>query len=486
MRLIIGSIMHESNTFCQVKTDLSSFRKVQLLIGKQIVDYHMDKRTEIGGMLCALSRKDVEIVPTISANALPSGKVTSETFEFFKKELIKNIKKTKVDGILLVLHGAMVTEEIDDPEGNLLEEINNIIGKNTYIGVTLDMHANVSDLMVRNAHFLIGYRTHPHIDQWEIGRKAADIMVSLIKEQMQPTMVMKKLPMILPAETSLEPRSRLLKEIDMLKKNDEVTSISFFIGYPWADVNVIGSSVVVITKNNLQLAQKEADELANLFWRLREDFPLKIVSIDDAINDALNTDGGPIVFCDMGDSLFAGASGDVNTVLAALIKRRVDNVVLAAMIDPEAVQKAIELGKGKKATLEIGGKLDRLNSNPLRVSGNIKLIVEKSHFVEDSTLSGYEGDMGPLVIFETNGIGIVLAECRGKVYSPTFLRNLGIEPKKKKIVVVKDGIGPVVTYKSIAKKVIFVNTPGWSTQGFKSLEYNHIPRPIFPLDPVSI
>ncbi len=478
--------MHESNTFCQVKTGLSSFQEVQLFRGRHIMDYHMDRRTEIGGMLRVLNNKDIEIIPTISANALPSGKVTSEAFKFFKKELIKNIKRTKVDGILLVLHGAMVTEKIDDPEGNLLEEINNIIGKNTYIGVTLDMHANISDLMVKNAHFLIGYRTHPHIDQWEVGRKAANIMVSLIKEQIHPTMAMKKLPMILPAETCLEPRSMLLKKIDTLEKNDEIISVSFFIGYPWADVNIIGPSVVVVTKNNLQLAQKKADEVSNLFWRLKEKFPLKTVSVDDAIDHALDIKGGPIVFCDMGDSLFAGASGDVNTILITLIRREINNVALAAIIDPEVVQKAIKIGEGQKTILEIGGKLDQLNSSPLKVSGNIKLIVERSYFREDSTLSGYESNMGRLVVFKVSGIEIVLAERRGKVYSPTFLRNLGIEPEKKKIIVIKDGIGPVLTYRSIAKKIIFVNTPGWSTRDFKSLKYNYVPRPIFPFDPVSI
>jgi len=484
MRIIIGSIMHESNTFSTIKTDLTSFQKAQLLFGNEIINYHTGRGTEIGGLLHTLKDENVEIIPTLSATALPSGIVTSSTFEFLKKKLLAGIGKAKnTDGILLVFHGAMAVEGLDDPEGDLLEEIRKIVGDNVYIGLTLDLHANVSDLMVKNTDFIIGYRTHPHTDQWETGHRAADIMVSLIKARIQTTTVMKKLPMILPGETSLEPRTKLLRKIYELERENKIVTASFFLGYPWADVNVIGPSVVVVTKDDPELAKKRANELAGLFWRLRDNFPLPTLSIDDAIDEALNTRGGPVVFCDMGDCLFGGAAGDVTTLLLAIVKRKIKNVALAALVDPESVQKAIQAGEGKEIILEVGGKLDRINSKPLEIVGRVKLITSAN--LIDSLHNNYEVNMGHLVVLELeNNIDVVLAENRGRVYEPTFFYNLGIQPETKKIVIIKDAIAPALTYKQIAKRVIFVNSPGWCSQNFKLLKYNHIPRPIFPLDQI--
>jgi microcystin degradation protein MlrC len=485
MRIIVGSIMHESNTFSTIKTDLNSFQKTQLLLGDELINYHAARRTEIGGLLHTLKNEDVEVVPTLSAVALPSGIVTDSTYEFLKEELITGIEKAKsVDGVLLVFHGAMVSEGLDDPEGDLLEEVRKIVGDKVYIGLTLDLHANISVSIAKNTDFIIGYRTHPHTDQWKTGQRAASIMVSLIKERISTVIVMKKLPMILPAETRSETRAKLLKKIDKLERKDEIITASFFLGYPWADVSVIGPSVVVVTKGSPELAEKEANELAKLLWRLRDNFSLPTLSIDDAINEAVNTRGGPVVFCDMGDCLFGGAAGDVTTLLSAILRKGIKNAALAALVDPDSVQKAIQAGEGQEIALELGGKLDRINSKALKVKGKVKLITSKS-MVEDSMHSGYEINMGHLVVLEMdNDIEVVVAEHGGRVYEPVFLYNLDIHPESKKVIVIKDAFGPLLTYRDIAKKVIFINSPGWCNQDFTLLKYNRIPRLIFPLDSV--
>lgn len=489
MRIIVGSIMHESNTFSNEKTNLVSFEKAELLFGEQIITHHTNKRTEMGGILQVLKSKGVEILPTVSAAACPCGVITRETFEFLKAKLIMDIVKAKnIDGILLVLHGASVVEKLDDPEGNLLQEVREIVRKNVFIGVTLDMHANVSHSMVRNADFLIGYRTHPHTDQSKTGQRAADIMLSLIEERIPTTMIMKKLPMILPAVNFEGPRDKLIEKIDELENTEGIICASFFIGYPYADVPISGASVLVVAKNNLELARKGANELASLFWKLRNELPVSPVPVDNAIREALNIEGGPVVFMDAGETLFGGAPGDVNTLLSAMIARKIENVALAAIIDPESVQRAIEIGQGKEAILEIGGKLDRVHSKPLKLKGKLKVITDKQIPAEDSVLSGYDiyaSDMGTLVVFETNNnVEVVLAEGVGKVHEPAFLRNLGIQPEEKKIIIIKESILPQITYKDIAKKAILVDSPGWCSQNLRSLKYNRIPRPIFPLDPV--
>lgn len=486
MRIVIGCLMHESNTFSKIPTDISSFKNTQLLTGRQIIDHHKGNRTEIGGMLSALAGKRARIIPTIAAVALPSGIVKKDTYNYLKEQFLTAIRESKdPDGILFALHGSMVAEGVDDPEADLLQETREIVGDDVLMGITLDLHANVSDAMVSNADFLLGYRTHPHTDQWERGEQAGRIMISLLEKRIKPVKSFLKLPFILPAETSPEPREKILRKIQGLEKEDGILTASFFLGYPWADVPVIGPAVVVVAKENTKLAEEGTSRLAQLARELRDDFPLPTLSVDDAINEAMTEENGPIVLCDMGDCLFGGASGDVTTFLSALKRRKAANAALAAIVDPDAVQKTIRAGVGKMVKLKVGGKLDRDNSEPVQVEGKVKLIVSNPQ-LEDSIHRSYEVNMGYVAVLELPySTDLILAERGGKVYEPAFLRNLGIDPERKKIIILKDAFCPILTYKDMAREVILVDSPGWCCQNLKKINYRRAPHNDFGETPNS-
>ena len=480
----IGSIMHESNTFSCVLTDIEAFKRTQYLVGEDLLKYHSGKRTELGGMLKVLKENEVAILSTISAVAIPSGVVTWKAYSQLKNHLISSIQNSigKLDGILLALHGSMVVEGLEDPEGDLLREVKKILAGNSYLAAALDMHANVSKTMVENVDFLTGYRTHPHLDQFEVGCRAAELMLKLIKNKLNPTKAFIKLPMIVLGETNDEPRNELVTELEKMEADSGVMTSSFFLGYPWADISIIGDSVLVVTNDDQVLAEKYAQALADKFWKLRYNFPLHLYSVEEAVKIGMESSEGPTVLCEMGDCLLGGASGDVVTTVRYLIERGVNGVVVAVIVDLQAVNQAAKAGVGATVRMKIGGKLFKTNNPPLLFEGKVRLLT-KDVVGYDSISPGYETAMGKMAVVEEQGTEMVLVERPGKIGGPAFLEELGISPEKKRFIVLKDTIVPRLSYEKVAWKVLLVDTPGWCKQQLYSRDYVKTPRPIFPFDP---
>ncbi len=484
MRIAIGSIMHESNTFSTVRTTLNDFNN--MTVGKEVIESYQGTGHPVGGFLAVAQKEGIEIIPTIVTNACPSGPVTDHAFQFLKEKLLKGIKNAgHIDGVLLALHGAMLTESLEDPEGNILEEVRRIIGNTAYLVSSLDSHANLSPLMVKNADALIGYKTAPHVDRRETGEEAARVLISLIKKKVTATMAMKKIPMLASgnaAVTSAEPMVSLLEKAKLRERQKGVVSLSVFIGYTLADVAISGPSIVAVTENNPELARKITRDLAREMWRVRKEFRFELTPVPDAIDQALLTEGGPVVIADMGDNPCGGGSGDVNILLENLIERKVRDVAVALFVDPGAVKKAIEAGVGEQVSLEIGGKIDTDACKPLKVKGKVRLLFDGKFMHKELVAQGTWDDMGRTAVVHINGIEVVIVERTIRVSDPEIFRSVGIEPKDKKIVVVKDGLQFLVCYEPFAKRVIFVDTPGWTSPNLSYFTFKNLKRPIFPLD----
>jgi len=483
MRIALGSIMHESNTFSPLKTSLDDFRQQQLLFDEDVIQHHRARRTELGGMLEAAEVLNMQPAGTISATAVPSGPITAKTFSFFEENLTEKIKQQgPLDGVLLALHGSTVAETVDDVEGRLLERIRDIVGADVPIGLTLDHHANVTEKMVGNADFMIGYRTHPHVDQHDIGKKAAEILALLIRSNVKPVTVMKKLPMLLPGESSPVPRQRLVEKVNEIEADHGVLTASFFIGFPFADIDEVGPCSLVVAKDDESLAASRADELARLMWDMRDRFFLPTVSVEQAIQELPDTWAAPEIFVDMGDCSYAGAAGDVPFFLDALLRHGVEDAVIAAVLDKDAVDRCIQAGVGATLTLEIGGKLDRINGTPVRADGTVQFISDGKYRGRDFYLSEIDVDIGPAVVFNTRGIDVILVTRRITTYDPALLRSMNIEPSNKRVIVLKGGLLNQVTYGKIAGRIRPFNSPGFANWDFSKKTYKKIPRPVYPLD----
>ncbi len=485
MQVALGSIMHESNSFSPISTSLSAFEDTELLFGDELIERHTPRKTELGGILHVAQQRNIEIIPTVSAKAMPSGPVTTEAFTFLMAKLLEGIHAAgQVDSVILALHGAMLTTDCDDPEGLILQQVRDVVGREVPVGLTLDHHANVTALMAEQADFMISYRTHPHVDHFQVGKQAAELIGRMVKEGLRPAMRTKKVPVLIPVESSPQARSHLVRRIEELESKASVLSASFFIGYAFADVEEMGPCAVVITDNDECLSEYETADFANLMWSLRDDFAIPVPTIEQAFEEAMTSKAGPFVLCDLGDCLMAGGTGDTTAFLAAILQKRVDSACLT-LIDPEAVKQCIAAGVGRQTTVTLGGKIDPASSQPVTVTARVGLVSDGLYRGKGYDLAETEINMGRTVVLQIGDVDVVVTERRCPVHDPALYRSLGIQPEQKKIVVVKDAFNATMTYKPIAQKIIFLNSPGVCNWDFKPSQYHRIQRPVYPFDKLS-
>lgn len=484
MRIIVGGISHETNTFSNVPTRLSDF-KIQT--DKGMVATHKGARTICAAFLKVAEEQGLDVIPTLWAEAQPSGLVEASALEYLLDNMVDRMKAAgKVDGVLLHLHGAMAAEGCDDPEGRILGMLREVVGESIPIVSTLDLHANITETMVAKANVLVGYDTYPHIDRYERGFEAAYILTRILRREITPTTAMRKPPMIVSPQvqkTSCPPMKDLMDLAHKMEEDRRVINVTIAGGYPFADFEFIGMTMVVTTDGDRDLAERRADELASYAWKNRRAFLSDVVPVREAVEEAMKEPDGPIVLADLADNPGGGAPCDGTILLKTLMESGARDALVAVIADPEAVSKAIEVGVGKTVTMKIGGKTDRLHGDPVEVTGTVKLIFDRRFVPEGPMETGLEVDIGRTVLLRCEGVDIIITEKRYAPTSLTLYRCLGIEPMEKKIIVVKSAVHFRAAHEPIAKRIIEVDAPGIHGVRLAAFNYKRVRRPIFPLDP---
>jgi len=486
MRVAIGGIVHETHTFSNVPTTLESFRARHFLLGEDLFTFARTK-TSLGGAIEAAREEGLELIPTLYATATPSGLVTCQAFDHLLTLLIDGIEKSKpLDGLFLVLHGAMVVEGIDDAEGHLLAKARDSVGEGTPIVATLDFHANVSPLMVDKADILVGYDTYPHVDAYERALEAGRLLASLLRGELKPTMSLRK-PPLLPVPqgmyTERPPMKELIEVAHDMEREDKVLTITVAGGFPYSDIEVAGMGIVVTTDGDQGLAEAKAEELANLAWERRSQFLVNAVPVEEAVRRAMEAREGPVILVDGSDNIGGGAPGDGTVLLRELLAQRARGAIVT-IADREAVAQAIEAGVGQQVELLVGGKTDDFHGKPVAVKGRVHLVSEGTYTRKGPYMTGERMDMGRTVVLHCEGMNLVLMEKKTPPFDAEHLRSLGIEPSEARIIVVKSAIAWRAAFGPIAKEVIDADTPGLCTIHLESFPYRKIRRPIFSLDEI--
>src|SRR5262245_5313713 len=315
---------HETNTFSTIPTDRAQFEARHLHYGGEMIEVFRDTGTCLGGMIEAAGRHGVTLVPSVAAAASPAGRVTREIYEHVKRRMLADLSAAgPVDGVLLDLHGAMVTDALDDGEGDLITAVRQALGPGVPIAVTLDLHGNLGAAMARDADLLHGYKTYPHVDMAERGIEATARLLDVIHGRIRPTAVWRKPPLLPPLGhqgTTRGPMRRLYDLADQMEKDPKVVSISVFAGFPFADIPDAGLGIYVVTDDDRPLAERLADRLAAVAWEHRQEFVHTALPVKDAVAKALAAGGRPIVLADMADNTGGGAAGDGTEILRELLR----------------------------------------------------------------------------------------------------------------------------------------------------------------------
>jgi microcystin degradation protein MlrC len=486
MRVGIIALQHESNTFCRTPTTLADFQNGALLTGQDIRRHYGDSHHEVGGFFAGLEEADVEPVPVFLAWALPGGIVTARTLEDLLSAMLGELKGAEnLDGLLVAPHGAGVAENAPDMDGSWLRELRSRVGPTMPIVGTLDLHANLTETMVRATDALLAYRTNPHLDQRERGQEAARLIARMIRGEVRPTQAAAYPPLVVNIDrqnTSESPCRDAYEALGDMRCDQRVLTASLLLGFPYADVREMGSSVLVVTDDEPDLARRLADDFAEYLRLRRQAFVGPLVGVDAAIAEAAKA-RGPVCLLDMGDNIGGGSPGDGTVLLNALVRQGIGKAFVC-LYDPSSVEAALKAGIGATLDVTLGGKTDPRHGDPHATTARIRGIYDGVFSEPEARHGGRSSyDMGPTVVLElAGGQTVMITSRRIAPVSLNQLTSCHLNPSDFQIIVAKGVHSPVAAYRAVCPTFLRANTPGVTTADLAQLEYRNRRKPLFPFE----
>lgn len=493
MRIVIAQMKHETNTFSPVPTPIERFARGQALpyLGDEVKAAYRGTGSGVGAFLDLAEKAKAEIVTPIAASAPPSGPVEDKAFEYMADRICDAVSKG-CDAILLELHGAMVTQSLEDGEGELLRRVRKLAPR-TPIGVSLDMHTNLYPAMVDNCDVIAGYQTYPHIDLWETGLRAGKPIFGMLEGRVKPVMVWGNRPMLphVMRQGHDDEPNKWLQSRCRAMESEGALAASLFVGFPHADIREAGLSSVVVADGNSAQATAWRDELLDHAWANREAFVYKIEPLIDSLarGARMAGDGKPVVLLDHYDNAASGGTMDTMAVLGGILDKGLDGVAAFAIHDPQAVQQMMQAGVGSEVTIKLGGKYDmpsiKRRGEPRTVTGRVKLISNGQFRNRGPMSKGVLMDMGPSVVLDTGKAEIVVISKHQEPNDLECFQSLGIDPTRKKFLMLKSRVHWRAAFRPIIGGEVECAGVGVCTSDYSMLDFRNVRRPIYPLDRIN-
>lgn len=481
-RVLVAELKQETATFNPMRTRFEDFHIYQ---GDEILAAYRGTKTELAGALEVMAADGrIEVVPTFAAAAVSGGPVVTQDLDRLLAMMVEAIGQAEaIDGLYICLHGAMAGEDEGDPEGRLLTQVRESVGALPLVA-SLDLHAIISDRLVKAADILVPFHTYPHVDQFETGQRAARNLIRMLEGSVQPVTARVELPMLVRGDEliTLSDHPGLFAEAIGMCRDIEASATGLaagvIIGNPFTDVPNLQSNVLVTTNHAPAYAQQQATAIAQFMWQNRARFQADLTSLDEAIRLAEQT-RGLTVFSDAADATASGASGDSNVILKGLLESDFTGKSLVPLVDQPAVDAAFIAGVGATVDVTLGGTRDPGRFTPLPVTATVKSLHD-GHFVYEN---GMQEDAGRVAVLGVGNVSILVTENTVYVVGRSVFQAFELEPADFDIVVVKSPNGFRPHYESIASRIVPVDVPGSTSANLHSLPYRHCVRPIFPLDP---
>jgi microcystin degradation protein MlrC len=489
-RILYAGLFHETHTFIRELTPRKDF---EVTLGPDILGKRGDD-SPCAGFLEVADREGWEVIPTIHANAVPSGTATDDAFDYFWREFETRAAPALaagVDGIFVVLHGAMVTETIDDPEGEFLQRLRALPGAadRPIFGV-LDLHANVTPRMCQLADCLVTYRENPHTDAKIASGRAAGLLARALRERVRPRMHWCRVPVIWAPPgtgTANEPMVSLNLAARKIESMDPgVWACNVAPGFSFADTADSGVTLSLCYKGDEKNARRHLKCAADIAWKLRTSGNIEYPSVDEVLAKIPPDAPGPILLVEPSDNIGAGSPGDCTGILRAFVEKKLDSALIC-IADPLSVAALDAARVGETATLEIGGRGSPLDPGPVRLevqlisrsTGHFDLEDPQSHL---ASMSGRHYHMGPCAVVRHRGLTILLTSKKTPPFDLGQYRSQGIEPKSFRFIGVKAAVAHRRAYDPITKASYYVDTPGPCSSDLSRFPFKKLLRPVYPLD----
>ncbi len=487
MRIAIGQLWQETNTFNPLPTTRADFETFGVLRGAELVE-RMANTNELGGFIQSLGMwpELPEIVGLVRLPAWPSGAVTADTFAWLRGEMVEALRHVMpVDAVFLALHGSLVADGTPDVEGAILDAVRKLIGADRPLVATLDLHANVTDRMVQAADALVLYHTAPHIDVFETGQRGAGVLRRILIDGVKPLTTFQKLPLVVPAEraNTQDPQSVsyvFRAMLQALEREPFVLAAGLATVQPWLDIPELGSAVVIVTDGHADFAREKCLELARFVWARRHEYLPELASIEEGVRAAFDEKNGLVVLSDSADSTTSGAPGDSNHLLREMLKYDWPRPALVTLVDPELVAEAETRGVGAEFTTALGGKRDRRFSTPLSTTVRVVRLFDARFVMSGHLAKNLAIDMGRSAVLRIGNIHVIVTSRTGPHFAPQLFEAAGLDPFAAQLLVAKSPCGFRAAYQERAAKILVVRAPGCAPSDFWRYEYRHRPHPLWP------
>ena len=479
-RIGVASLVQETNTFSPKPTVREDYT---VLLGEDALGTLAGTNTEFAGAVARLEEMGAEVVPLLAAWALPSGRVTDETFEYLAGLLDRELDRAlPLDGLVLSLHGAMAAASIFDADAALIEVVRGRIGS-VPLGVCLDLHANVTERMIELADVMVGYHTEPHVDMASTGERIARLVVRTVRSEIVPAMALAKRPMLVPAEgmrTDIGPMSEVRNLADS-RTAGPILDVSLFPAQPWLDVPELGLGVLVVADRNLTGARSLAEELAGEAWRRRDRMTTpRLMSPEEAFHAARKSGCRPFVMAHTADCPTAGAPGDDPVMVTEAARHAPDLVVFHSVLDPEASLR-YRSEVGERVRIVVGGAFEE-SVVPIEVEGVVTAAGAGGYRLTGRSFTGREVSMGDWAVIATGNHHLLVSSAPSITADPATWRHAGLEPDRADVLIVRSCSDYRANFPGSAPEAVTLDLPGPSTPRLENLEFRHAPKPLYPHD----
>jgi microcystin degradation protein MlrC len=486
-RIAIGGFQHETNTFATAPATYEAFVKPGgwpgLTRGDAIFDTFATNALPIAGFIRAAARRGHALVPLAWAMAVPCGRVTDDAFERISAMIVGDLAaQTPVDAVYLDLHGAAVIDGHEDGEGELLRRVRAVIGPDTVLAASLDLHANVTALMMRAADLITAYRTYPHVDTAETGARAAALLDDWLGGRPRRGKALRKPEFLIPltAQCSLVEPTRGIYDSFAAIEAATGASLSFTPGFPPADIRDCGPAVFAFAPD-----QARADQAADAVMRqvvgaeaaFGDEILLPDVAVKRAIELARRADK-PVVLADTQDNPGAGGPADTVGLMEALIAGGARGAVVAVLYDPECATLAHAAGVGAEVELALGGKSQMPGHRPLRGRFTVKALGDGNFVARGPMLDGAAMQLGPMALLGhidgASQVDVIVSSARQQPYTQSIFHHLGVEPAAQKILALKSSVHFRAAFQDMAAQVLVVAAPGINLADPRDFAYQNL------------
>jgi microcystin degradation protein MlrC len=485
-RVGVAEFFHETNVFAAAKTGIADFADFRLRYGQELRDRDAGSRTFTAGMFDRLDELGAEAVPLLGAAGMPSGLITTEAFEMLMGELLSRCRDAgPLDGICIALHGAAMSEDYDDLDGEVLRRLRAFGGSGWPIVGTLDLHGNITTAMVEFADALFGTNLYPHTDSYERGLEAASCVCDLICGSRRAFVYLVQVPMMVPpTPTDTGPAKVLRERCQAWEAQPGVADVQVYHGFPMTDGPQVGLSVLAIAERDDGTAAQAASDVAGLAWSLREDFRVPSLSSQQALDAAapLLCDGGYVVINECSDNAGGGAPGDGTHLLRAMIDRGIPNSAFATIWDPEVVREAVRAGVGAPIRVRLGAKVDALYGHPIEALAMVRAVSDGQFISRTPIWGDLMLELGPCACLRIDTVDVIVASRRMQVYDDGPFEINGVDVAQCRLIGLKSNNHFRAWWEERAMAIVTADPPGATSARLEQLPHRRLRRPIWPLD----